>query len=266
MSNISNSLLQMNNIENMNQKNTVIHRMEPAVKLLITLMYLIVVISVNPYQVSRLIPYLFYPVIGIILAEISLRTMIKYLVIAMPFTLFTGISNLFLNREIAFPMANVVITQGMLSCCFVLLKSILTILAVVILTSTTSMDDLLYAMIHFKVPIIIVTQIMFTYRYIGVIAEEASIMYHGYILRAPKAKAIKAKDMGPFLGQLIIRSFDRAERIYQAMKCRGFEGYVSFSGKKGISGKGWFYVVITAGILIALRLVNISILLGKLFM
>jgi cobalt/nickel transport system permease protein len=30
------------------------------------------------------------------------------------------------------------------------------------------------------------------------------------------------RDMGVFSGQLLIRSFDRAERVYNAMKCRGY--------------------------------------------
>jgi len=28
--------------------------------------------------------------------------------------------------------------------------------------------------------------------------------------------------MGSFTGQLLIRSFDRADRVYNAMKCRGY--------------------------------------------
>jgi len=30
------------------------------------------------------------------------------------------------------------------------------------------------------------------------------------------------RDMGSFSGQLLIRSFDRAERVYNAMKCKGY--------------------------------------------
>lgn len=35
------------------------------------------------------------------------------------------------------------------------------------------------------------------------------------------------KDMGIFVGQLLLKSFDRAESIYVAMKCRGYDGNLS---------------------------------------
>ncbi|MDF2951192.1 MAG: cbiQ2 [Anaerocolumna sp.] len=205
--------------------------MEPGVKLIITLIYLIAVISVNPQQVSLLLSFLWYPALGVILGEIPFITIGRTLRLAMPFALFAGLSNLVFNREIA----------------FTILK-------------------LLYVLIGFKVPTIIVTQIMMTYRYISIITEEGYTMYQAYILRAPREKGIKLKDMGPFLGQLMIRSFDRAERVYQAMKCRGFKGYITFSRRNEISGKGWLYILIIGGILIILRLVNIPLLLGEILL
>jgi cobalt/nickel transport system permease protein len=198
------------------------------------------------------------------LGEIPFRPLLKYLLIALPFTLFAGISNLIFQKEIAFYIWNLGISQGMISFSSLLLKSFLTVMAVLLLISTTSMDDLLYTMIDCKVPSIIVVQIMMTYRFIGVLLEEVSNMYHAYILRAPKEKGIKMKDMGPFLGQLIIRSFDRAERIYEAMKCRGFNGFISFSKRKGISKKGWIYIAFIGGLLIIMRIVNVSLVIGKL--
>lgn len=266
MPNLSNSLLQIHHLETINEKQTVIHRMEPGVKLIITLIYLIAVISVNPWQVSLLLSFLWYPILGIILGEIPFTTIGRALRLAMPFALFAGLSNLVFNREIAFTILNIVITQGMLSFCSLMLKSIFTILAVLILIATTGMDQLLYVLIGFKVPTIIVTQIMMTYRYISIITEEGYTMYQAYILRAPREKGIKLKDMGPFLGQLMIRSFDRAERVYQAMNCRGFKGYITFSRRNEISGKGWLYILIIGGILIILRLVNIPLLLGEILL
>jgi len=47
-----------------------------------------------------------------------------------------------------------------------------------------------------------------------------------YLLRSPDKKGIEMRDMGSFAGQLLIHSFDRAEQVYNAMKCRGYtSGY-----------------------------------------
>jgi cobalt/nickel transport system permease protein len=49
-------------------------------------------------------------------------------------------------------------------------------------------------------------------------------MYTAYLLRSGERKGIGMKNMGSFLGLLLVRSFDRAGRVYQAMKNRGFDG------------------------------------------
>lgn len=265
MSNISKSVLQMNTLEELTRKDTPIHRFQPSVKLIVTVLYLIIIISFGPYQVSGLIPYILYPILVMTIGEIPFKPLFYRVLVALPFALAAGISNLFFNKNIALFILGIGVSEGMLSFCSILLKTILTVMAVLILISTTSINDLTYVMIHMKIPAIIVIQIMMTYRYIGVLLEEVSVMYHSYILRAPKENAIKLKHMAPFLGQLIIRSFDRAERIYNSMKCKGFEGRLSFSKIEKISKIGWIYIAVVGFLFAMMRFVNISELIGSLF-
>lgn len=265
MPNISKSILQIATLEELTSKNTPIHRVEPSVKLILTVIYLIAIISFRPNQISGLLPYVFYPIILMTVGEIPFKPLFQRLLIALPFPLFAGISNLVFSRGIVYIIWNIGITEGMVSFCSIFIKTILTVLAVLILISTTRINELVKSMIGFRIPSIIVIQIMLTYRYIGVLLEEISVMYHAYILRAPKEKGIKLKDMGPFLGQLIIRSFDRADRIYNAMKCKGFESSITFSKKDRISKKGWVIVATVGGLIIIMRFVNISEVLGNLF-
>lgn len=264
MSEIKKSILKITTLEELTNKKTPIHRLQPSVKLVITVIYLITVISYGPGEVSGLIPYFLYPVFLMTFSEIPWKPLLQRVLIALPFTLFVGISNLFFGRNYVAFIGTIGITAGMVSFCSILIKTILTVMAVLILIATTRMDDLLYAMLRFRLPSILVLQIMMTFRYLGVLAEEISIMYHAYILRAPKEKGIKLQDMGPFLGQLIIRSFDRAERIYNAMKCRGFEGSISFSKSEKIDGKDWISMIIAGGLFVIFRFINVSELIGNL--
>lgn len=190
MSDIKKSVLQISTLEELTRKKTPIHRLQPSVKLLTTVIYLVVIISYRTCQISGLIPFVFYPILLMTLAELPLKLLSQRILIALPFTLFAGISNLIVSREVVLSIWNIGITEGMVSFCSILLKTILTVLAVLILISTTSINDLTYAMIGFKIPSIIAVQIMMTYRYISVLVGEISIMYHAYILRAPKEKGI----------------------------------------------------------------------------
>jgi len=266
MQDIKSSISQMNALELSAQKNTIIHRLQAPVKIITTVIYLLIIISYGQGQVSRLIPCFFYPALVMALGEIPFKTIAGRLLIALPFSLFAGISNLMFSRETAFILGGIVVTAGMVSFASIMLKTALCVTAVLILIATTDMNGLAYGMLSLRVPPVIVTQIMLTYRYIGVIAEEASVMRHAYLLRAPNEKGIRMKDMGAFLGQLIIRSFDRSERIYNAMKCRGYEGRIAYSDREKISLKGWAYITVTSIFFLLLRFVNVSTLVGSLFL
>jgi len=61
-----------------------------------------------------------------------------------------------------------------------------------------------------------------TFRYISVLLEEVYSMRTAYKLRSGKGKNLRIKHMGSFVGQLLLRGFDRAERIHAAMRCRGY--------------------------------------------
>lgn len=263
MSEIKHNLFKIATLEELTYKNTPIHRLDPAVKLITTVIFLIVVISYGPDQVSSLIPYFFYTVILMAFGEIPWKPLLQRLLITLPFASFAAISNLIFNRNYVIFIGQTGITSGMVSFCSIVLKMILTVMAVLILIATTGMNELFYAMLKLHLPSILVLQIMMTFRYLGVLTGEATVMYQAYLLRAPGEKRIRLKDMGPFLGQLLIRSFDRAERIYYAMKCRGFEGRPSFSKNKKISGTGWIYMVMVSGVLIVLRFINLSEFIGR---
>jgi cobalt/nickel transport system permease protein len=262
MSRLKTSMNRITSLEELTKKDTPIHRMHPAIKLLATVVYLITVISFQGEQISGLIVYFCYPILLMAFGEIPVKPLFLRVLIALPFSVFAGLSNLFLNQEEVILLGSLVITVGMLTFVSILFKTVLTVSAVLLLIATTTMNDLLYAMLYFHIPNILVMQITMTFRYLGVLMGEATVMYHAYILRAPREKGIQLKNMGSFLGQLIIRSFDRAERIYHAMKCRGFEREFSFSNRPVVPLVQWFYLIVLSGLLILLRYVNISELIG----
>jgi cobalt/nickel transport system permease protein len=87
-------------------------------------------------------------------------------------------------------------------------------------------------------------------------------MYIAYSLRGPRRRGIAFADMGPFVGQLLLKIFDRADRIYNAMKCRGYaisgikrhgHGY----GPGPFGPKDAAYLAIVAVPCIALRLFDV---------
>ena len=67
------------------------------------------------------------------------------------------------------------------------------------------------------------------------------------------------------MGQLLLRSFDKADKVYFAMKCRGFNGEYKFAVTEKMRSYDYAYGIALCIIFIIMRLINISVLVGRLF-
>ena len=254
-------------IEHMEQlaaSDSIIHRLHPLAKLMTTVTYIVLTVSFSSRNVSGLVPFLLFPVILMSLSGTPYRPLLKRLLVALPFCLMGGVGNLIFVREHAFSIGAFSVTVGMISFFSIVLKTFLTVLSVLLLIATTSFVQISDQLVSLHVPKILCLQLTMTYRYISVLLDEAARMFTAYQLRAPEQKGIRMKDMGSFIGQLVLRSFDRAERVYRSMKCRGFDG--KYRGK----GAGRFRCsdgIYSAAVILSLflfRFVNISLFLGRL--
>jgi cobalt/nickel transport system permease protein len=99
--------------------------------------------------------------------------------------------------------------------------------SLVLLVLSTGFDNLLKLLSSLRVPPVIVQLFSLTYRYFFVsvheaqsvlIAKEARTYIHR---RSINYQALK--DLGSILSTLFIRTYERSERVYMAMKSRGFE-------------------------------------------
>ncbi|NJL89844.1 MAG: cobalt ECF transporter T component CbiQ [Coleofasciculaceae cyanobacterium SM2_1_6] len=105
------------------------------------------------------------------------------------------------------------------------LKAFLSLILLNLLTMTTSIPDLLNGLLVLKTPPLLVAIMMSMYRYIDVLIKEFQAMQ-----RAASARNFRGSNhwqrlvLGSMLGSLFIRTFDRGERIYQAMLARGYQG------------------------------------------
>jgi len=253
MSKVADSIYNIRLLDELARKNTSIHRLHPVSKLLTTIVYLIVVVSFNRYEISGLLPFVLYPMVIIILAELPVMPIFKRLLMVGPLIIGIGILN---------PLFD---PRGWITFASIIIKSVLTITACLVLVSTTGLDKIAQALRTLKVPNIFVLQLLLTFRYISVLIEELARMLRAYALRAPQQKGVRLKDCGSFVGLLLLRTYDRAQRVYDSMKLRGFNGeYYSYSKSK-ITWKDVLYLLAWSTFFITARVYNIPVLLGLLF-
>ncbi len=142
MSKLTDSLNRIQTLEELAEGKTAIHRIHPMAKMITTIFYLVVVISFDKYNISGLVPFFIYPVLMMALGEIPYRSVLSRLLIALPFSFFAGLSNPFLDRETAYYLMGIPVSCGILSFTSILVKTVLTVMAVLILVATTPMDRL----------------------------------------------------------------------------------------------------------------------------
>ena len=259
---LSTAVLGIDRLEAIALQDSPVHRLHPMAKLTATFVFAGAVISFPNDNLSGLVPYLLYPMLLMYFSDVPFAPLFHRLLAALPFGLLGGISNLFLMREPVFRIYGIVVTNGAVSFCSILLKTLLTVFAVLLLIATTSFVEINNQLIRLKIPKLICLQLVMTYRYITVLLLEASAMYTAYKLRSPGKKGIRFADVGSFIGELLIKSFDRAERVYAAMKCRGFRGVYVGGVVKRAMVKDVLFGIIVCLAAILLRVFNLSVFLG----
>lgn len=105
-----------------------------------------------------------------------------------------------------------------------LLKSNLCVLAMLVLIWTTPFMEILQELRRWHLPVVMLTTLALMYRYLPVLGEEARRMSRARASRTFSARRrLSWNNLALVIGQLFIRSADRAERIYLAMCARGWK-------------------------------------------
>lgn len=240
-----------------------VHKRHPLLKLAVTVGYIITVISFGKYEISSLIPFAFYPLLLIIASDIPVVPVLKRIMMVEPFIIALGIFNPIFDREPVF-IGSFSLAAGWLTFFSIFIKSSLTVAAVVILVASTGMEKLAAALRMLHIPKIFVLQLLLTYRYISLLAEEAGRLMRAHALRTPGHKGIAHAAWGSLAGGLLLRSFDRAQRVYQAMCLRGFDGEYNVGAIRGVNASDIVYLTCWLLFFTVARIFNLPVLLGTL--
>lgn len=244
-------------LDSLSYKDTFVHRLDPRVKVLVSLIFILFVVSFPKYDLSGLMPFFLYPVFLLTAGDIPVRAIAKKVLYISPFAIFIGIFNPILDTEVVLTLFGLPVTSGWISFLSIMVKFILTVSAALLLVAVTSFPGICEALARMKLPRIFVIQLLFLYRYLFVLLEEAMRM-----LRARDARSFgnRGRDMKTFIrliSVLLLRTIERAERIYQAMLSRGFRGEIRVLKRHKIGFQDILFVIFSIGIFYMFRNVNI---------
>lgn len=264
MSAIAAGLSTLDRLDRLSQQDTAIHRLDPRAKVLTTLVFLVCVVSFGKYDVVQLLPFVVYPVVLAAGGRIPLGLVGRILLVVSPFALVVGVFNPFLDRQVVAEIGGLQISGGWVSYASIILRFLLTAGTALVLTATTGFIGICLALEKLRVPEVLVTQLLLLFRYIFVLGDEAQRLAQARRLRSFGNRGMGLKVYGQMLGQLLLRSFARAQRVYQAMLCRGFDGRVRMARRLHFGRADLLFTLGWSAGFVVFRLVDVPLLLGRL--
>lgn len=256
--------------------NSIIHRLNPAIKIVILIAYIVALFLVKKFAFYGLALCFGFLVVTVILAKIPPLKVLKSIKGVLFLVIFSAVLNIFFNRE-GTPLVEkwlgfITITdKGLIYAGFLTARLILLVFSASILTLTTTpvdladgIETLMYPLKWIKFPVHEFALIMsIALRFIPTLMDETD-----RIIKAQKARGAdfesgnifkKAKALIPVLIPLLISSFRRADELGDAMDARCYAGSKKRTKYKRLT-IGWFDVVsfiLTGGLVAGVVLTNI---------
>ena len=265
MNKMQKALLELSDMDDLAARSSAIHSLNPAAKLLATIAYVAVVLSFGKYRLSGLVVMLLWPVLLFQLSGIPVHLCFYKLRLVLPLVLAVGLFNPFFDRAPLLYLGTLAVSGGVVSMLTLMLKGTLCLMASFLLMATTGIDSLCACLRKLHFPGLLVTLLLLTYRYVGVMTEELAVMTEAYQLRAPGQKGIQRSAWGSFLGQLLLRSMDRAQELYASMLLRGYHEHFHYAPDRPFRLRDALFLSGSLAVFCLLRFVPVAELLGSLF-
>ena len=241
-----------------------IHRLDPRTKFIITLVFILAVISTPPIRWQVFALYLFFMAALLLLSKLPIFYVLKRSLVVMPFVLMIAIFIPFIKEGEVAGSYNIwlwevsVTYTGLQVLWNVLIKAWLSILSLIWLTSTTKLPNLLKGLEQLGMPRVMVMILSFMYRYIFVVVDEVMRMRQARDSRDFGGKRLwQLRTIGNMIGTLFIRSYERGERVYAAMLARGFDGHSRTLDRLNFSQADAYFGISFSLVLILTSVVNL---------
>jgi cobalt/nickel transport system permease protein len=264
MSSVESGLYQLGWLDQFSELDTPVHRLDPRAKVLATLVFIVCVVSFDKYDVLGLAPFVVFPVVLAAESGMPWRELGKRLAVAAPFALVVGVFNPLLDREVVAQLGPLAITGGWISYFSLIARFLLTASAALLLVGTTGMVGVCSGIERLGAPDVFATQLLFLYRYLFVLAEETMRLQRARTLRSFDGRGLGLRVYGNILGHLLLRAVARAQRVFQAMQCRGFTGQLRTRRSLRMSTRDWVFLFGWSIAFVIFRLFDVPLLIGGL--
>ena len=246
-----------------------LHRLDPRVKVVVTVLFILS---------NALLPDGAWTAFGLAwilllwanhLSNLGLDFSFRRSFLALPFAL-AAVSAIF--SPLGNPVAEwhvgslklIPTDYGLIKFASILVRSWLSVQAAILLVAVTRFPDMIHAFEHLRVPKILTTIVSFLYRYLFVLTDEVMRLLRAREARSAVAPgqrsgrsvAWRAKVTCNMAGQLFLRSYERSDRIYNAMLSRGYAGQLRTLNPHVMKSSDWLFAALTIFLILLVQLIG----------
>jgi len=264
MMSINAAVIDLKRLDLLADSDSPIHALDARAKVLVTFVFIVSVVSFGRYELARLLPFFIFPAVMVALANLPTLYLARKIALLCPFMLLVGLFNPVFDRTVLYQIGQLGISGGWISLVSLLIRSLLTVGAAFILIGTTGFTAVCQALERLGIPQLFAVQLLFLHRYIFVLADETGRASRARELRSCGKKGLGVVSFGSLVGHLLLRTWQRAERIHTAMLARGFVGRFYAHRQSRFGAYELCFVLGWSLLFISLRTFDISGTLGAL--
>ena len=241
--------------------NTPVHRLPAQVKVVALLIFVLAVVVI-PHEAFWAYFLAGCLLVGVtIVAELPAGFVARRMIVEIPILIFALMLPFFGQGATTEVLGLTLSIEGLWGAWTILAKATLGLGASIIVSATTTIPDMLRGLDRIRVPRVITAIAGFMVRYLDIVAGEFSRRRVAMAARGYEPRWLwQNGPLAQSAGSLFIRSFERGERIHQAMVARGFTGRMpTFGDRPATTGEWWIGLSVPL-VAVVLALLSVTVL------
>lgn len=202
-----------------------LHRMSPQVKLVALFVFVIATATTPRHATWAFGIHGAVLSLAVAMSRVPLRVIARRILIVTPFIVFAVFVPLLADGQTTRFGPLHLSVEGLWAAWNIVAKTILGATASILLTATTPIPELLAGLTRLHVPAAVVSIIAFMVRYLDLIVDQLNRTRQSMTARCHDPRWLwQSKPLATAAGTLFVRTYERGERIHNAMVARGFTG------------------------------------------
>jgi cobalt/nickel transport system permease protein len=251
-------------------RDSLVHRLDPRVKLGIALLAILSNVALPDGAWLGFLSGWSILLLATLLARLDLLFTVRRSFVALPFAL-AAVSAIFVLPGAVLlavkvgPWILAITDAGLVRFLTIVARSWVSVQIAILLVATTRFPDLMEALRWFRVPSILVAVLSLMYRYLAVLTDEAARLMRAREARSARplhggklggSLSWRARVAGSMAGQLFLRSYERSDRVYNAMVARGYRGELLTLQRRVLAGRDWAAGAVALAAIVVVHLVG----------